>query len=388
MMPTEVIQVELRDGPPAIRLRGETQTLFVVVTDDGRPVDLFRIPSPVGGVLQSIEVRQRVKANLARASSDVKDVRPTRADTPVSIIVPTRERPDDLTRCLESLVRVHNDSVHEVIVVDSGPTTDRTAAVVRRFGVRYESVPLPGANRARNAGVRAAHHEIVAFVDDDVVVSETWLPEISAPFADQSVGCVTGLVLPLELETDSQEQFELYSQYRRDLHSRVYSRSVLRPSAASRVGLGANMAFRRDVVLGLGGFDARFGPGMRTRTGDETDMFARVLDAGSLIVYTPDAYVWHRHRRSVREVRSCLFGYGVGTYGVLTKRLFEQLDLGVFLTAGWCLAGPLVKAAIAQLGGRPTPSWNLLLAETAGAACGPLCFGYEAWRSRAVRADR
>jgi len=47
-----------------------------------------------------------------------------------------------------------------------------------------------------------------------------------------------------------------------------------------------------------------FGVGTYTRAADETDMFARILDAGWLIAYTPDAYVWHRHRRTPRELRS------------------------------------------------------------------------------------
>jgi hypothetical protein len=142
------------------------------------------------------------------------------------------------------------------------------------------------------------------------------------------------------------------------------------------------MAFRRDLLAALGGFDARFGPGTRTRTGDETDMFARILDAGWQIFYTPDAYVWHRHRRTSREVRSCVFGYGVGLYSMLTKRILELRDVGAIITAGRWLVGPLVKAARAKIAGAPSPPWNVVLAETAGAAVGPFCFGYETWRSR------
>jgi len=192
-------------------------------------------------------------------------------------------------------------------------------------------------------------------------------------------------VLPLELETAAQEDFELYCQHRRDLERHVYSSRVLPSSAAGIVGMGANMAFRRQLILTLGGFDTRLGPGTRTRTGDETDLFARVLDAGQLIVYTPDAYVWHRHRRSGREERSCVFGYGVGLYSMLTKRLFEQGDAGALITGGRWLLGPLVKAVAAKAARRPAPRWSTVLAETAGAPFGPFCFAYETWRRRADR---
>ena len=146
--------------------------------------------------------------------------------------------------------------------------------------------------------------------------------------------------------------------------------------------MGANMAFRRTLVTLLGGFDVRLDAGTRTRSGGDTDMFARVLDSGRDIVYTPDAPVWHRHRRSVRELRSCVFGYGVGLYSVLTKRLIEQRDGTAMITAVRWLIGPPLKAASAKIARSPAPRWETVLAETAGAMCGPFLFAYETWRNR------
>ena len=378
-MPTQVVEFDLQSAATKmIQVRDDVQAALVLVTDNERPVGLVRFPRPANGVLSPDDIRRtgQIAERVQIVSTDSK-----RAIQPVSIVVPTHERPDDLARCLESLSRL-GDAMCELIVVDSGPTTNRTAAVTARFGVCHVVERLPGLNRARNAGVAAARFDIVAFVDDDVVVSQGWLAAIRACFADPAVGCTTGLVLPLELETEGQEEFEVYSQHRRDLQRHVYSRNSLRPSAAGLVGMGANMAFRRDLLLTLGEFDLRFGPVACTRAGDETDMFARILDAGWLIVYTPDAYVWHRHRRTVREVRSCVFGYGVGVYSVLTKRLLEQGDLGALVTAGRWLIGPVVKAARAKMLRRPAPRWATVLAETAGATFGPFCFGYEAWRQR------
>ncbi len=376
-MATQIVHVDLRADPAVIHVRDDVQALFVVVTMDDRPVDLRCLPRPADGVFRSDSILRSPASSLAAPPASISRL----PAAPVSVIIPTRERPYDLTRCLASLARAQRDG-HEVIVVDNAPATADTRAVAARFGARYVLEPGRGLNRARNAGVAAATHEILAFVDDDVVISRSWVRALSSCFEDPNVGAATGLVLPLELETAGQEEYELYSQPRRDLQRHVYSNNVLRPSAAGLVGMGANMAFRRDLLLRLGDFDLRLGPTASTRAGDETDMFARVLDAGQLIVYTPDAYVWHRHRRTVREVRSCVFGYGVGVYSVLTKRLLEQRDLGALITAGRWLLGPVVKAARAKLLGRPAPAWNVVLAETTGAALGPFCFGYEAWRAR------
>ena len=67
---------------------------------------------------------------------------------------------------------------------------------------------------------------------------------------------------------------------------------------------------------------------------------------------------------------------------MLMKRLLEQRDLGAVMTGGRWWLGPLLKAARAKIGRAPSPPWTVVLAETAGAAFGPFCFGYETWRSR------
>ena len=174
MMPTQIVHLDLRAAPTVIRLRDDIGAVLVLVTADGRPVALRRLPRPADGLLSSVDVLDANRADIG----DSVATAPVRALAPVSVVVPTRERPDDLARCLASLAGIEADG-HEVIVVDSGPATNRTMAVAERFGVRYLVEPRPGANRARNAGLAAASRDIVAFVDDDVVVSPTWLAAIS-----------------------------------------------------------------------------------------------------------------------------------------------------------------------------------------------------------------
>jgi GT2 family glycosyltransferase len=377
MAPAQVVQFELL-APTDVRVRDDVEALFVLVTDHGRPVELLRMKRPPGGVLSLTDIP---KVGRRRLESSATAAAPEKAVIPISVVIPTRERPEDLSRCLERL-RVAGTDDYEVIVVDNAPVTDRTLAVTERFGVRRVLEPKPGINSARNAGVAAARRGLVAFVDDDAVVSPGWLKAISDCFQDPSIGCVTGLVLPLELETQAQDDFERYCHQRRDLTPRIYSRDILRPSAAGVVGMGANMAFRRDLIIDLGWFDPRLGTGTTTRGGDENDMFARVLDAGWRIAYSPDAYVWHRHRRTSEEVRSCVFGYGIGVYSMLTKRLLESRDLGAIVTAGRWLLGPPVKAARAKMTGAPSPPWRVVFAETAGAPLGPFFLWYETWRRR------
>ena len=77
--------------------------------------------------------------------------------------------------------------------------------------VRYLRCDLPGLDRARNLALHAAEHPVVAFCDDDVQVDPGWLRALLRNYADPHVQCVTGLVLPQELATPSQEAFERFS---------------------------------------------------------------------------------------------------------------------------------------------------------------------------------
>jgi hypothetical protein len=213
-------------------------------------------------------------------------------------------------------------------------------------------------------------------------VRPSWRQAIAEGFLDPAVCCVTGLVLPLELETAAQEEFEVYSLHRRSFEPRRYDAGRVRPSAADVAGIGANMAFRRGFALGIGGFDVRLDAGTATRAGGDLEMFARVLEAGGTIAYAPDAQVWHRHRRTTAELRACVFGYGAGTFAMLTKRMVEHRDLGAGVTACRWIGGTALKAVREKAAGRPSPSWAVVAAEWAGAAWGPFCFAREHWRGR------
>jgi GT2 family glycosyltransferase len=290
-----------------------------------------------------------------------------------SVVVCTRDRPDDLRRCLAALAPAVA-SGHEVIVVDNAPSDDRAAAVAAAFPCRYLRETVPGLDHARNRGLAAARHGIVAFTDDDCAPEAGWLGALTAPYRDSRVGATTGLVLPLELATSAQERFEVYCANRRVFHSRELRLPQTRPAAAGIAGMGANMSFRKTLLVERGGFDVRLDAGTITLSGGDTDAFARILDSGASIVYCPEAVVKHRHRRTEEELRRTVFGYGVGLYAFLMKRLVEQRDAHAVVVAARWLVGPPVKAAWNALSGRPASAPALVWAELSGALHGPFRF--------------
>jgi GT2 family glycosyltransferase len=371
-MPTHITTIELSSPLPEIPLSGNASGLLALVRWRGRPVGLAWLRNVTGDVSPS-QLRAAITSQVAYHHNIASTV--TTTNQLASIIVCTHERPDDLRRCLDALVPLAAAG-HEVLVVDNAPRSTRTADVVAEYPFRYLCEPRVGLNHARNCGLRAASHPIVAYTDDDAVAEPDWLTALIQPFQTSRVGCVTGLVLPLELETPAQEAFEIYCAHRRDFTRRVLVAPEIPPAAGGLAGMGANMAFRRELLLQLGGFDPRLDGGTATCSGGDTDMFARVLEAGAQIVYTPEAVVWHRHRRTEAELRSCIFGYGVGLYSFLTKRLIEARDLQALVIGVRWLVGPLAKAAWRQLRGRPTVSLDLLLLELRGALLGPV----QLWR--------
>lgn len=261
----------------------------------------------------------------------------------LSVVICTRNRPADLERSIRSLMN-SEDKDFELIVVDNAPDDDRTARVVACFpGVRYVNEPRPGLDIARNTGARVAGTEIVAYTDDDVEVSRAWTGQVKAAFADPLVMAVTGLVIPKQLETQSQYLFEKYWGFNKGYLPRTFDQEWFRaclPYGAPvwEIGAGANMAFRRDIFLLAGWFDERLDVGAAGCSGD-SEMWYRVLAEGWNCRYLPQLVVYHHHRKSMAELRRQLFFYMRGHIAALRvqyeryghagnrRRIFRALPL-------------------------------------------------------------
>jgi GT2 family glycosyltransferase len=265
-------------------------------------------------------------------------------------------------------------------VIDNCPSDDSTKTVVEAFArVRYVREPRKGLDVARNRAVREARHAVVAFIDDDAVPDRGWLRALLANFDDPMVQAVTGLTIPVELETDAQETHERLSSFSRGFERRVFDARRFNPAAAGQIGAGVNMAARRSVFDQVGLFDEALDAGTRSRSGGDTEMLARILLYGYRIVYEPSALCWHRHRRTWRELRQMTYGNGVGVYAWWTSFAMSQKFLWMIEPAASWFFGSQIPAL---LGGvrrwhRGAPL-DLAVAELAGCAAGP-------WKYAAAR---
>jgi GT2 family glycosyltransferase len=308
----------------------------------------------------------------------------------LSVVVCTRDRARDLERCLAALATQTLPDL-DVVVVDNAPRTDDTRRLAGEWSVRYVLEPRPGLDRARNAGVVAARAKAIAFTDDDAVPANDWAAVVIDTLSEPGVAGMAGAMLPLELETPAQQLFERYLERMTRTRPRTERREFMRPfpaSGAGHVGAGANMAFRRDALAAVGAFDEAFDAGTATHSGGDTEMFARMIDAGFRLVYEPRAVVRHRHRRTLAELRRQLFGYGVGVYAFWTHRATRYRDRDAIRFALETLRFHAGRLPAALLGSRDELPTALVLAELAGSMWGPVAYATARRRERAVEDER
>ena len=330
-------------------------------------------------------------AGLVTGADGCPGARPRRGGASVTVVIPTGGRPRKLERCLGSLCEL-DYAPFDVVVVDNKPERPGTehvvAAFVDRLSVRYVAEPRPGSSVARNRGVAETAAELVAFADDDVVLDRGWLGWLLDPFADPRVSATAGMILPLELQTESQKRLEQYAGFSKGVGAHTYDLSehrarnrLLYPYWGGVFGSGASAAFRRAQFVAAGGFDTALGTGTPARAGADIDAFTTTVLHGDQVVYQPRAVSWHEHTRDPDGLRRTLFDYGVGFSAIMTKHLTHDAR---FLAA-------LTRSIPLALAGRDRPSAQARLpralarVERRGMLCGPWLYGRSRRWARTLR---
>lgn len=263
------------------------------------------------------------------------------------VVATTMAREAQLLRCLDALLDLDYPQ-YEVVLVDNRPsrTPERRKLherLCRDARVRVVPERRAGISAARNTGAWAAEGEVIAFTDDDVLVERNWLRAVGERFVTEpETGCVSGPVLPAELETPTQIWFErsgskLASRYVTTTFRGPVRRAGVRRDAfeveistaggerrrefvyrAGTFGMGANISMRRSAFVQMGGFCEALGTGTPAAGGEDIEALVRLLRRGGQITYDPAAFVWHQHRSDLASARRQMHGYGRGLTGAIT----------------------------------------------------------------------
>ncbi len=251
----------------------------------------------------------------------------------VSVVIVSRHRPEALILCLRAVARLDYASYEVVVVADRAGL----AAVARSpFADKIKTVAFDEANisAARNRGIAVAAGTIIAFLDDDAIPEPRWLSHLIAPFVDRKIAATGGFVRGrngISFQWKGRITDLTGQSYPVDVHPTVPT--ALTPPAGWAIKTeGTNMAVRRGVLAGLGGFDPAFQFFL-----DETDLNVRLAHAGHATAIVPLAQVHHGFsasatRRQDRAVRD-LFQIAASTMVFLRKHCPEHRHQTVLAAA-------------------------------------------------------
>lgn len=258
----------------------------------------------------------------------------------IAVVLCTYNRCESLAKTLQSTSRLRlPESVEwEILVVDNN-STDQTRAVVEEYSQRYPGrfsyvfEPCQGKSHALNTAIRKSEGEILAFLDDDVIVEPTWLQNLTGALHDGRWAGAGGRILPepgvsLPPWVPRDERYGLAPLAMFDLGSGA--------DVLSEPPFGANMAFRREMFQKHGCFRTDLGPrpGSAIRS-EDTEFGGRLLAAGERLRYEPSAVVYHALPNE-RLRKQYFLGWWAG------KGRAEVIQLGIPAGARWfCLGVPL-----------------------------------------------
>ncbi|MFD7992234.1 mycofactocin biosynthesis glycosyltransferase MftF [Streptomyces mexicanus] len=287
-------------------------------------------------------VTDAASAALARRLLDAGVVHPRPAPVPVgdtTVVIPVRDRADQLDRLLSALRADPETSDLPVLVVDDGSDDPAAvSAVAGRHGARLLAHPSNrGPAAARNTGLRHARTRYVACLDSDVVPEPGWLATLLAQFADPALALAAPRVTALPVSAPG--LLDRYEEIRSPLDMGAAEGPVVPVSALSYVP-SATVVVRREAV----------GPGFdeAMRVGEDVDLCMRLHEAGWRLRYVPSARVGHRHRTDLRSWLAQRAGYGTGAADLALRHPGRVPPL---YAAPWSLA-----ACALLLRGRPAPA--------------------------------
>ena len=245
----------------------------------------------------------------------------------VSVVVCTHNGEATIGDTLRALTSQDFTDSMEIVVIDDG-STDLTSEIVRAFPVRLITLPVNvGLSAARNRGIEATLAPFVAFTDDDCIPPRHWVTELHREWTKMGseTQAIGGTVEPNITNTFNRR----FNHYRHTLSPtslrlggasfilrlRLYLRGdgIVLPSDQSQYVLllvGANMSFRRDALVAVGGFDEtrRFG-------GDEAPVCLKIQERWGVhsIWCAPSIVMGHNFDSKLRDTFRRAYAYGIGS---------------------------------------------------------------------------
>ena len=304
------IHLVLRYPLKTIRLHGAWRGVFEYL-QDGCPHPLSNLARTMPEVpLQKIiEFLDQLvyKGFLARSGVILPDPWPW-----VSIIIPVRNRPREITACLDAIEQLDYPAEKvEIIVVDDA-STDETPDTVARYPVRLIRLEKhKQASHCRNLGARQAAGDILAFIDSDCTADAQWLKKLVPAFGDPKVAAVGGRV-------DGYFTEKRLDRYEKAKSSLMVSSRAKRSEADDPFFYvpACNFLVRKAVFLSINGFKAEL------TVGEDVDFCWRLQKQGHGLEFRPEGTVFHKHRNDL--IAFCRRRFDYGTSEPLLQKIHPE----------------------------------------------------------------
>jgi O-antigen biosynthesis protein len=212
----------------------------------------------------------------------------------ISVIVCSYNGSRTIRECLESLQKI-NYPDYEIILINDG-STDKTLSIASEFDIKIITTNNSGLSNARNLGLEKSIGEIIVYLDDDTFPDLDWLSYLALEFMKSNYVAIGGPNI-------SPEKSGLISECVNNAPG-APTHVLLTDRIAEHIP-GCNMAFRREKLLEIGGFDPQF-----RIAGDDVDVCWRLQENGGVIGFSPSAMVWHYRRNTVKGYLKQQYCYG------------------------------------------------------------------------------
>jgi mycofactocin system glycosyltransferase len=218
----------------------------------------------------------------------------------VSIVIPVRDQPGNITECLQSLTNLdYPADKYEVLVIDDG-SVKSIADAVSHFNIRLTRLDESrGAAACRNIGAEKAQGDILAFLDADCTADRNWLRELVPFFQAEGIGAVGGFV-------DSYYRQSYLDRYEETFSSlNMGQRLIFQGDTNANFYVpSCNMLVSRPAFMATGGFRE----GMRL--GEDVDFCWRIRSLGHALLYAPAGRIAHKHRNQLGKMLRRRHEYG------------------------------------------------------------------------------
>lgn len=321
---------------------------------------------------------------------------PAQSGESLTVVIPTN-RITTLPRTLASLASQTDDDF-DVLIVDNSADASIVNSLtdVPGLHIRLCHEPTPGVTHARNRGITELTSDLVAWIDDDEVADPDWIKWIKRGFASPGQpDAVAGVMLPAELETPAQVDFERYGGFNKGRPMQPVELRAGGPAVRDpfyplpNFGAGGNLAFRTEALRSIGGF--RHPLGTPSIGGEDTWVLALLLESGSMVLHWPPAVTWHYHRRTHAELERQFFSYAAGLTAFYAAIITTS-------PKHWRRIAKLTPDGLRQFlsnrkseeSARPPDNFppELLQAVRQGLLVGPWLYIREMWRQRHLHAPR